>query len=381
MKKFAILGAAALLASCAGNQPKDQYTLNGTIQGVDGQEIYMIYQLNDTTQVSDTTVVENGKFVFSGKMEEPCLATTIYMGDIRDYQAQKWFRFYLEPTEMTVAIDTAKFNRPVTGGSKPQAEQDELSARLDVIYAEQKPVYEAYRAEEDASKREELQEQLSGFRTRIEQTYKEFALSHPDSYLAPECLQIVMSDMDYRELKAAYDGMSERVKNHSSIAPLVKELAALEKIQPGATAPDFATTDVNGNPIRFSEAVKGKYVLLDFWASWCVPCRRSFPHVKDLYNKYKDKGLVVFCVADNDSSEDEWREAIEKDGVQDFFHVLRGLKLTDAKNHRYDRTNDISDKYAVHVLPTKYLIDKDFKVVGRMNDNELDAKLKEIFGE
>lgn len=109
------------------------------------------------------------------------------------------------------------------------------------------------------------------------------------------------------------------------------------------------------------------------------------PHVKDLYNKYHDKGFEVFCVADNDSNPDEWKEAVASEGIDGFYNILRGLKTIKDTNGRtvdFDRSNDQSEKYAVHLLPTKYLIAADGTIIGKMGPNEeLEAKLAEIFGE
>ena len=208
-----------------------------------------------------------------------------------------------------------------------------------------------------------------------------FLKTHPDSYAAPGYMRFLMGDMTYGEIKEIYDNFSDNVKKYGNVKEIEEELASLAKVQPGQPAPDFATLNVHGDSISFSEVAKGKYVLLDFWASWCVPCRKSFPHVKQLYKKYHDKGLEVFCVADNDGQPDIWRKAIKDDGVEMFHHALRGMKVIDRKTYKLDKTNDISDKYAIHYLPTKYLIDKDFKIIGKFNDEELDNKLKEIFGE
>jgi thiol-disulfide isomerase/thioredoxin len=139
--------------------------------------------------------------------------------------------------------------------------------------------------------------------------------------------------------------------------------------------------------VEIVHCVVDQVVLVDFWATWCGPCVASLPHIQELYNKYHDKGFEVFCVADNDSSEDEWKNFIagSKVGMQNYHHILRGLKtLTDENGEfvGFDRSNDQSDKYAVHYLPTKYLIAADGTIIGKIGtDEELDSILAEIFAE
>ena len=124
-------------------------------------------------------------------------------------------------------------------------------------------------------------------------------------------------------------------------------------------------------------------VLIDFWATWCGPCRAALPHVREVYNKYHDKGFEVFCVADNDSDPDKWKEAIEEEGIGDYYNILRGLKVNytpDGQFAGFDDSGDQSKKYAVHFLPTKYLIAADGTVIGKVDTEEdLDSKLAEIF--
>lgn len=382
MKKILISGvAAAILAGCAPQLPKDQFLLNGSIQGADGQYIYMTYATNDTTTVKDSALITNGTFKFKGNLEAPYRTVSLYMGNPYDYMNRQRCGIYIEPQIMTITIDTAKFSKPVITGSFTQAQVDSLEAQVAQIMNVAKPIQDAIAAETDHEKASALREQMEPYYEQAQQAQLAFLKTHPDSYAAPYYMRFLMGNMTYGEIKEIYDNFSNNVKRYGDVKEIEDELASLANVQPGQPAPDFVTLDVNGDSIRFSEAVKGKYVLLDFWASWCVPCRKSFPHVKELYKKYHDKGLDVFCVADNDGQPDVWRKAIKDDGVEMFHHVLRGMKIIDRKTFKVDKTNDISDKYAIHYLPTKYLIDKDFKIIGKFNDEELNAKLKELFKE
>lgn len=382
MKKLLISGVAtAILASCAPQLPKDQYLLNGSIQGVDGQYIYMAYATDDETTVKDSALITNGAFEFKGNLETPYRSVSIYMGNPYDYKNNQRCWFYMEPKMMTITIDTAEFSKPMITGSFTQAQTDSLEAQIAQIMDAAMPILDAIATETDHEKAAALREQMEPYYEQEQQARLTFLKTHPDSYAAPYYMRSLMGNMTYEEIKEIYENFSDNVKKYGDVKEIENELASLANVQPGQPAPDFATLDVNGDSIRFSEAVKGKYVLLDFWASWCVPCRKSFPHVKELYKKYHDKGLDVFCVADNDSQPEVWRKAIKDDGLEMFHHVLRGMKIIDRKTYKMDRTNDISDKYAIHYLPTKYLIDKDFKIIGKFNDEELDAKLKEIFKE
>jgi thiol-disulfide isomerase/thioredoxin len=141
--------------------------------------------------------------------------------------------------------------------------------------------------------------------------------------------------------------------------------------------------DVEGNNIKLAD-YRGKYVLLDFWASWCVPCRKGNPHLKELYAQYKDKGFEVIGVSDDDSKPDAWKTAVAKDALP-WRHVLRGMKMTrDGDKLNIDRSKDISAGYNVSSLPTQILIGPDGTIIGRYGEgadehSALDEKLQTIF--
>jgi thiol-disulfide isomerase/thioredoxin len=212
---------------------------------------------------------------------------------------------------------------------------------------------------------------------------EDYMKKYPSTALAASFLRMELGHMPIEKMKEAYDKLDVTAKETTSGKEIANEIAVLERVNPGNPAPDFTANDLlTGKPFSLS-SLKGKVVLLDFWASWCVPCRKSNPHVKALYEKYKKKGFDVVYVASDDSNPNAALKAIEQDGIKKYHHVLAGLKeIRDANGKMlgYDKSQDIGEQYAIHFLPTKYLIDREGKIIGKVDDETLDAKLKEIFG-
>lgn len=381
MKLRLLLSMCALCAtllSQAGNG--GPFSIKGSLKGADGKTIYLQYNIGEKT-IKDKIVIKKGTFLFKGTLNAPFATATLIYGNPTDQRTAKWCMLFMEPSAMTIKLDLKDFSNAKIKGSVSQAQYDELNASIAGVTKEMGRLHDAVAKEKNVELRNKLSARQDSCEEIINNAQINFIKNHPDSYVSAQLMMFNIGHMTYNDANAAYQAFSPKVKKYGPfIKELEGELANMKKVCPGEPAPDFTTTDVNGNKVSFSD-MKGKYIILDFWATWCVPCRRSFPHVKALYNKYKDKGLDVFCVADNDGQLDQWREAIKKDGVDMFHHVLRGMKAS-VVNGKYemDKTNDISDKYAVHYLPTKYLIDQEGKIIGQFADEQLDAKLKEIFG-
>ncbi|NLR80716.1 TlpA family protein disulfide reductase [Chitinophaga eiseniae] len=136
----------------------------------------------------------------------------------------------------------------------------------------------------------------------------------------------------------------------------------------GAVAMDFVQNNANGKPVKLSD-YRGKYVLLDFWASWCGPCRAENPNVLDNYERFHAKGLEILGVS-LDDKKDAWIKAIKDDGLE-WAHVsdLKGWK------------NEVAKEYNIRAVPSNFLIDKEGKIVAvNLRGEELTSKLEQIFG-
>ena len=282
----------------------------------------------------------------------------------------------------------------LTEGAMAQRQQHELSA-ADKIMMDQKNAFLAGMGDVmekleqynklyyQTSNRDSVSRLMEPYRKIYLERMTDYMKKYPSTALAANFLCMNTGRMTLEQLKEAYNKLDETAKQTSAGKEIAAEIATLDRVAPGNPAPEIAKNDlVTGKPFALS-SLKGKVVLLDFWASWCVPCRKSNPHVKALYEKYRKKGFDVVYVADNDSRPEDALKAIDQDGIRKYHHVLRGLKtLKDAngKMTGYDKSEDVSEQYAIHFLPTKYLIDRDGNIIGKVTDEELDAKLKEIFG-
>ena len=280
------------------------------------------------------------------------------------------------------------------GSAMAQRQQRELSA-ADKIMMDQKNAFFAGMGDVmekmkqydklyyQTSNRDSVSRLMEPYRKIYLERMTDYVKKYPSTALAANFLCMNTGRMTLEQLKEAYNKLDETARQTSAGKEIAAEIATLDRVAPGNPAPEIAKNDlVTGKPFALS-SLKGKVVLLDFWASWCVPCRKSNPHVKALYEKYRKKGFDVVYVADNDSRPEDALKAIDQDGIRKYHHVLRGLKtLKDAngKMTGYDKSEDVSEQYAIHFLPTKYLIDREGKIIGKVTDEELDAKLKEIFG-
>ncbi|SFW27486.1 TlpA disulfide reductase family protein [Cellulophaga fucicola] len=390
----AIICVSTVFYSCKDKkkeQPKeDGYVVTGTVKGLDNSYAkitdYQIFNQNKIN-VIDSVPIVNGKFKFTGEIAFPDMVTL----ELGEYTSN----FYLENSAIEITADIEKMkdrnNRFALDvkGSKGQDKYEEIEEKASAVFKD--PKYDVFNevrqmfakakkegSEElinEALKKQESLQSLAEERTAKYKNIKyDFVKANPSSAVAPYVLGVQYTEgrMSREELKEYYELFTGDARKATFFKTFITKIYKdnFENVGVGNIAPDFTLQTVQGDELTLSK-VEGKYILVDFWASWCVPCRASFPHLKELRKQYKNKGFTIVGVGTADEKE-KWKKAIKEDNTP-WNHVYDV-----SENHAY---GPVAKSYGVPHLPTTLLVDSNRKIILRNpSKEELDAKLKEVFG-
>ena len=377
--KIILVLTAICIATRSFSQPlPDHFLLYGKLTGQEDGVVYLNYPDNKNNQIKDSSLVKNGQFFFKGSISEPTKAYLTLKEEKRNELHA--VGFYLEPVKMQLEVPAPDFSKAILSGSFTQNESiaNQNSAKL--ISEKYKKQLDSLNTEKDPAKNAAIQERLVPYYAELDQFFFGYYIHHPESYLTPFSLRLLLRRLSLDSVRMFYNIMSPKVQSSRDGKILKREIELLAGGLPGSPSKNFTKTDINGNLLSLSD-LKGKYVLLDFWASWCIPCRKGNPHLVKLYNQYKEKGLECIGVSDDDRNPDAWRKAVQKDSLL-WRHVLRGLDIQKKRNGERNE-NDINENFGIYELPTKILIDPKGIIIGRFdeNDSALDLLLKKVFGE
>lgn len=205
----------------------------------------------------------------------------------------------------------------------------------------------------------------------------DFARKHPNSLKALQIMKINVGRFTgmnfYDTFVEVFQNFSPEVKNSEEGKEMSERLKYFKQSKVGSIAPAFTLKDVNGQTVSLSDFKEKKYVLIDFWASWCAPCLEELPYIKELYKKYSQQGFEIISVTKDEKS-DLWKNAIAKEKIESWKH----LSVTENK------TTIVND-YFVFGIPHKVLIDKNGVIIGKWkgggenNKHDLQQLLKSVF--
>lgn len=375
MKKTLLIALVTLPALAFAQDTK--YKIEGKIGDFNAPaKVYLEYRFPKGKPIYDSCTVVNGKFHFAGSVGAAPLNAYLLFNPkgTGTSKADGYRAIYLEPGLINVTA-TDKIEHATVDGPKTNQENEKYQLL-------QKPVNDAYAALEERQKAATAEQKASAEYMKKDRADekaiddmsaaidKKFISENPNSIISLNALESLAYSADYVDLKPLYDALSPEVKSTEAGKALGERMPKLKAVALGATAPEFAEADTSGKVVNLS-SFRGQYVLIDFWASWCGPCRRENPNVVKAYNHYKGQKFTILGVSlDKPNAKDKWLAAIHKDGLT-WTHVS-DLKFWDSKT---------AGLYAVRGIPQNFLLDPNGKIIAKnLRGDDLEDKLAEIFG-
>ena len=357
-----------LLMACGGNeQPQEKepaFIIDAAITDLSYETAYLNDYKDGEMLKLDSCKIVDGKFSFKGKMEST-EARYINFNDGKE-------RVLLFVENDSIHISGSLTDLPALKiiGSPAQDILNAFKQSLKTHEDKLNEIVDRYYAAEEAGQKEELEKIDAEYNATDSIKLKfieDFVTTNKSSVVAPFIgLRYLAGFYEADQLEKLTNSFEKDAATSVYNKQLAERLAILKSTQVGVKAPEFSQNDENGNPIALSE-FKGKYVLIDFWASWCGPCRAENPNVVAAFKKFNKKGFEVFGVSLDDNKE-KWLEAIKKDG-------LTWKHVSDLKGWG----NAVAKQYGVSSIPHSVLLDKEGVIIAKnLRGEELIKKLEEV---
>ncbi len=358
MKKTILMSllATITLVGCTSNKCK----IEGRLGNFKGEGMIYVNNLWDKKSVIDSTTVSNGIFCFEGIQSEATLASLT--GEDGSFIAM----FFVEPGNIKIAGDAAEYDIKATGSPANEA--------FDAFTKERQEIMEKYKAAMQAKDEEGAESADEAYDEMMERYLEE----NIDNVFGLFMIQQLSYSESSHEMLSALSKLPTALKESKVAQELTATLEQRRKTEPQVEGSDYVPHYIDivqpspeGNDISLKSVVEtegNRYVLLDFWASWCGPCKRELPHLTEAYDKYHKKGFEVYGVS-LDRNADDWKKAIKE-------YKLKWVNVSSITSFN----NQAAEDYAVSSIPTNFLIDCSNGVIIAKNlrGEEVIKKLEEL---
>lgn len=363
MKKLLLLLLLAPVMVLAQSGSKG-FTIDGKLDGyTDGTKI-SLYRNGDQVEWM-TTKLDKGKFSFKNKLDEPILCFIVIDG------VPKPIEVFMDNANVTVKGNKSNVDKYDISGSKYQADFQQFIDAFLPLAQQISTLASSINNTMPGAEKDGMMNTYNGLQANMQKEIDKFIASKPRSLVSPFVLDITYSfNEDVMMLEKRFKSLDASIRK-SATGKKIEDMIEEKKIGAvGTQAIDFTQTDTTGTPVSLS-SFRGKYVLLDFWASWCGPCRQENPNVVENYNKFHGKNFTVLSVSlDRPGQKDKWLEAIHTDGLT-WTHVS-DLQFWN---------NAVAKTYKINSIPQNILIDPQGKIIGRnLRGPALQEKLCEVLG-
>ena len=361
-RKLLLLIAPLIFFAC---QQEKGYDINGELEGLKDGLVVLKNKHDGKWNPVDSIKAEEGVFSFSGKVTSP----EMYVITVDTIGA---FKLFLENSDIQINGHVDSLNSLNIEGSEIHNSFAGFKKKLGAYDREINKLYDDYKTAKQEGKDDraaEIEEEYQAVADNKIEYIKKFVKDRTSSVIAPYVTsRYLLPYIKFQELDSTYKSLDSVVKKSRYAKKLKERRDLLSRVQVGKPFIDFTLPNPEGESLTFSDYVGDGYVLLDFWASWCNPCRKENPNLVKNYKKYNDQGFEIYGVS-LDKNKKAWERAIEKDN-------LTWPQVSDLKGWN----SEVSQKYGVMSIPSNVLIDEEGKIVARnLRGEELNEKLKEIY--
>ena len=376
MKKIVVLLVSIFALISCEKALENQYQVTGTVKGIEnGKKLFIELQgeMGQQPVSKDTAIVENGKFEFKGDFND------IEIAILKPEGAMQGLPFILEKGKIEIEFNNDSIQKSKIGGTYNNQKYQEFNEKSALIGKKimqfQTDNNDKLKAAQQAQDTVVMNQLMKDYKAIQEETqknmkdsYVDFIKSNPKAYISTLLLEnmLMSNTLTVDEVSEYYEKLDKSLLETKPVKNIKKTLDAATAITIGKKAPEFSAPSPEGTPISLKESL-GKVTIIDFWASWCKPCRIENPNVVALYNELHEKGLNIIGVS-LDKDAESWKKAITDDGLV-WSHVSNLQFWQDP----------IAGQYNVKSIPATFILDEKGIIVAKdLRGDALKAKVYEL---